>query len=81
MTACQYIGTEQGYSRLLPACSAPSLPAKSYCADHYHVVYQKGSAQGRRVKDQRHSHGLREIVSDFNDVYSELLNEGEIEET
>jgi hypothetical protein len=44
------------------------------------VVYQKGSAQGRRKKDQRRAHSLQEIVSDFNDAYAELLNSGEIED-
>ena len=81
MDTCQYIGTEQGYSRLQPTCCAPSLANKSYCAEHYYVVYQKGTAQGRRKKDQRRAHSLREIISDFNDAYSELLNSGEIEDS
>jgi len=80
MDTCQYIGTEQGYSRLRPTCTHSALAGRSYCAEHYHVIYQKGTAQGRRKKDQRRAHSLREIVSDFNDVYSELLNSGEIED-
>ena len=73
---CTYIGptATQG------TCSKLCIEGRSYCAEHIYVVYQKGTAQGRRKKDQRRAHSLQEIVSDFNDAYSELLNSGEIED-
>ena len=77
---CQYIGPDADYTRLQPTCCAAVLAGKSYCVQHYGLVYQLGSAV-RRKKDTRRANTLREIISDFNDVYAELLNEGEIEES
>jgi hypothetical protein len=42
-------------------------------------VYQKGSAVHRR-KDTRQAHSLADIINDMNEVYEELLLEGEITE-
>ncbi len=43
MSECQYIGSEQ---RQWPytMCGQKNLEGKSYCADHYWVVYKKGSS-------------------------------------
>jgi hypothetical protein len=40
---CQYIGAEQ---REWPftMCGQKSIAGKSYCAEHYHVMYKKGSS-------------------------------------
>ncbi len=40
---CQYIGAEQ---REWPftMCGQKSITGKSYCAEHYHVMYRKGSS-------------------------------------
>ena len=61
------------------ACGKPSVQGKSYCAEHVHIVYQKGSAVHRR-KDTRQAHSLADIINDMNEVYEELLLEGLIEE-
>lgn len=40
---CQFIGSEQ---REWPftMCGQKSIEGKSYCAEHYHVMYKKGSS-------------------------------------
>ena len=60
-------------------CGKPSVQGKSYCAEHVHIVYQKGSGVQRK-KDTRQAHSLRDIINDINEVYEELLMEGEISE-
>lgn len=57
MGACTYLGPEYDsrtwdYTQsATPYCGCPTLEGKSYCADHYYVVYKKGSAiAGRRVE-------------------------------
>jgi hypothetical protein len=51
MAECQYIGPEQDPLRDWPIkyCGCKTIEGKSYCGDHYWVVYKKGSASaGRR---------------------------------
>jgi len=48
----------------------------SYCAEHYSIVYAKGTAQGRRLKDARRANALRQLVSDFNVAVEELESDG-----
>jgi hypothetical protein len=51
MAECQYIGPEQDPLRNWPIkyCGCKTIEGKSYCGDHYWVVYKKGSASaGRR---------------------------------
>ena len=47
---CQYIGPEQDPRRgPVTYCGKPTVEGKSYCHDHYYVVYQKGtSVNGKR---------------------------------
>lgn len=71
MTTCTYIGA---YG-LKPTCCAPTVLG-SYCAEHYAVVYAKGTKLGRRLKDQRKAEALRQLVSDFNAAVEELEEEG-----
>jgi hypothetical protein len=40
---CQYIGAEQK-DWPYTMCGQKSVPGKSYCAEHYHVMYKKGSS-------------------------------------
>jgi hypothetical protein len=40
---CQYIGAEQK-EWPYTMCGQKSVPGKSYCAEHYHVMYKKGSS-------------------------------------
>jgi hypothetical protein len=50
MGACTYLGPEYDsrrwdYSKApTPYCGCPTLEGKSYCSDHYYVVYKKGSS-------------------------------------
>lgn len=55
MVGCQYIGPDQDPLRHSPIkyCGAKTLEGKSYCGDHYYVVYKKGSATaGRRAEKE-----------------------------
>jgi hypothetical protein len=52
MATCEYIGSEQ---RQYPfkVCGCQTLAGKSYCGDHYWLVYKKGSASaGRRAEKE-----------------------------
>ena len=40
---CQYIGAEQK-DWPYTMCGQKSVPGKSYCAEHYHMMYKKGSS-------------------------------------
>jgi hypothetical protein len=58
-----------------PTCCRPQVLA-SYCAEHYALVYARGTRLGRRVKDLRRAEELRQLVSDFNAAVEELESEG-----
>ena len=85
MTTCTYIGTG-------PRCTAQALEGKSYCADHYAVVYKVGSgkqrkkdtAQAQRVRlvQQLFYEAIEQLEAEGFDVYgeSELIQTEEIEE-
>ena len=47
MSGCQYLGTEYDSRRHrgpAPHCGAETIAGKSYCHEHYYVVYKKGSS-------------------------------------
>ena len=47
MAGCQYLGPEYDPHRHrgpTPFCGAETIQGKSYCHDHYYVVYKKGSS-------------------------------------
>ena len=50
MGACTYLGPEfdtltwDYQKKPTPYCGCQTLEGKSYCADHYYVVYKKGSS-------------------------------------
>jgi len=70
---CTYIGGT-GFK---PSCCKPTMAKDvSYCTEHYAVVYAKGTAQGRRLKDARRANALRQLVSDFNAAVEELEEDG-----
>ena len=85
MTTCTYIGTG-------PRCTAAVLEGKSYCAEHYAVVYKVGSgrqrkkdtAQAQRVRyiQQLFYEAMEQLEAEGFDVYgeSELIQPQEIEE-
>lgn len=75
MTGCQYIGPEQTESPF-KMCGCRTLAGKSYCGDHYWIVYKKGSASaGRRnekaidaeIADLKRQQEVEEIM-EMNDV-------------
>ena len=68
---CTYIG---GAAH---ACGSQDLvEGKLYCAEHYSLMYQKGTALRKRGKDQRKANAIRDIISDFNAAVEELEAEG-----
>ena len=68
---CSWIGPVG----LKPTCCQPAVLA-SYCAEHYAVVYAKGTRLGKRVKDMRRAEELRQLVSVFNEAVEQLEAEG-----
>ena len=47
MSGCQYLGPEYDAHRHrgpTPFCGAETIEGKSYCHEHYYVVYKKGSS-------------------------------------
>lgn len=54
MTGCQYIGPDQDPLNHHPIkyCGAKAIEGKSYCGDHYWVVYRKGSATAGRRREK-----------------------------
>jgi hypothetical protein len=50
MGACTYLGPEfdarkwDYMNKTTPYCGCQTLEGKSYCSDHYYVVYKKGSS-------------------------------------
>ena len=67
---CTYLGT-----RLQP-CGSATLAGKSYCAEHYALVYQVGTARARRKKDIRVANTVWDIENAFNEAVEELEQEG-----
>ena len=69
---CQYIGPDATQ----PSCTHLALAGKSYCAEHYAVVYQEGTARARRKKDIRVANTVWDIENAFNEAVEELEQEG-----
>ena len=68
MTTCTYIGTG-------PRCTAAALEGKSYCAEHYAVVYKVGSGKQRK-KDTLQAQRVRYIQQLFHEAMEQLEAEG-----
>lgn len=69
MTECQWIGNGEG-------CSKSAINGRSYCEDHIWAVYQKGTALGRRRKDQQRVDNIRTLNQLFDEAVQELEAEG-----
>jgi hypothetical protein len=69
MTTCTYIGDGTG-------CTHTAVKDKSYCAEHYWTVYQKGTARARRHKELRTVDKVRLVESLFNEAIEQLEAEG-----
>lgn len=58
MSKCTYLGPEYDsrtwdyMKNPTPYCGCQTLEGKSYCADHYYVVYKKGSAFAGRTAEK-----------------------------
>ncbi len=70
ITTCQYLGDSTH------VCGKPTVKGRSYCAEHLHMVYQKGTARARRKKDERIAAAVWDIESEFNAAVEELIAEG-----
>jgi len=68
MTTCTYIGTG-------PRCTCTALEGKSYCADHYAVVYKVGSGKQRK-KDTLKAARVRLVIQLFYEACDQLEAEG-----
>lgn len=68
MTTCTYIGTG-------PHCTAAALAGKSYCAEHYALVYKVGSGKQRK-KDTAQAQRVRYIQQLFYEATEQLEAEG-----
>jgi len=70
ITECQYLGTA-----LVP-CGCASLAGKSYCEEHYSIVYQQGTARARRHKEIRTVDRVKVVEQLMNEAIAELEAEG-----
>ena len=70
ITACTYLGNSH------TPCALPTLEGKSYCAEHYAMVYKVGTARARRRKEERTVNKVRLIESLFNEAIEQLEAEG-----
>ena len=82
---CQYIGADID-PRLhdVVKCGCAVLPGKSYCREHYAVMYQTGTALTKKrsalgVAKKQHEWAPGELEDLLWEVYEELIEEGEIE--
>ena len=69
-TECQYLGSA------ITRCGCPTLEAKSYCAEHYNIVYKAGTARARRHKEVRTVDRVRLVEQLMNEAIAELEAEG-----
>ena len=67
-TACTYIGTG-------PRCTHTALEGRSYCEQHYSVVYRVGSGRRRR-KDTAQAQRVRLVQQLFYEASEQLEAEG-----
>jgi hypothetical protein len=67
---CTYLGAST------TACGCTAVEGRSYCAEHIHLVYQKGTARAKRKKDLRVAVAVWDLESEFNAAVEELIMEG-----
>lgn len=82
---CQYMGPDQDPRQPVQYCGKEVLAGKSYCAEHYALMYQKGTATSKKksalaVAKKQHSWAPGELEDLMMEVYQELIDEGEIVE-
>lgn len=81
---CQYMGPDQDPREAVHYCGKPVLPGKSYCAEHYPIMYQTGTAITKKksaggVAKKQHEWAPGELEDLLWECYEELVAEGEIE--
>jgi hypothetical protein len=81
---CQYMGPDQDPREPVKYCGKPNLPGKSYCAEHYPMMYQTGTATSKKksagvVAKKQHEWAPGELEDLLWECYEELITEGEIE--
>jgi len=75
MAECQYIGADVDPRKVfgrVPSCGAKTLEGKSYCHEHYYVVYKKGSSNlkgatkaiEKEIAEIQHLQEIEEIVNE-----------------
>jgi hypothetical protein len=52
------------------------MEGRSYCLQHYPLVYQAGTARARRKKDERVAATVWNVQDTFNEAVAELEAEG-----
>jgi len=64
MGQCQCLGPEydpRKHRGETPYCGQATIEGKSYCHDHYYVVYQKGSAIAGKRKEKQIENEIEEL--------------------
>ena len=67
MGACTYLGpefdarTHDYMNKPTPYCGCKTVAGKSYCAEHYFVVYKKGTSINGRRKEKEIEEEIRSI--------------------
>lgn len=63
ISTCQYIGPEQDPMVHFPIkmCGCKTLHGKSYCAEHYWVVYDKGTSVNGKRKSKAIEQEIEEL--------------------
>lgn len=80
--SCTYLGADYDsrtwdyQHKGTPYCGHAVLQGKSYCAEHYPVVYAQGSALRKRHKDLRVKTTLEDTLQMIIDINDELEAEG-----
>ena len=84
---CVYLGPDydprdaKSRTEPTPYCGCKTLHKDTlYCAEHYELMYVKGSALRKRHKDIKRASNVREIESLFNEILEELEAEGWVPE-
>lgn len=72
LNKCQYIGP----TSTVASCTCNAIIGKSYCEEHFGVVYQKGTARRTRHKEVKKVDMARLIESLMNEAVQELEAEG-----
>ncbi len=86
MEGCTYLGPEydartwhkEHPGEATPFCGCAVVPGKSYCAEHYSVVYAVGTALRKRHKDLRVKASIEDLMQDIIEVAEELEDEVDI---